>query len=65
MIYISRAGVHQEVVMKRNESKTVFSVIAAAIVALAAAGCASVPSTEFASDHVQVDMPIDRGTGTH
>jgi hypothetical protein len=51
--------------MKRNESKSVLSVIAAAVVALVAAGCASVPSADFASDHIQVEMPVDRGTGTN
>jgi len=48
--------------MKRN-SKSVVSVIAAAVVALLAAGCVTVPSGEFAEDHVESYMPIDRGTG--
>ncbi|MGZ9057844.1 MAG: hypothetical protein ACXW14_01225 [Burkholderiaceae bacterium] len=48
--------------MKRN-SKSVVSVIAAAVFALLAAGCVTVPSGDFAEDHVESYMPIDRGTG--
>ena len=48
--------------MKRNESK-VLSVIAAAVVALLAAGCVSVPAGEIAEDHVETYLPVDRGTG--
>ncbi len=40
--------------MKRNESKTVFAVIAAAAFALLA-GCASVPSAQTANDDLFVD----------
>ena len=35
--------------MKRNESNSVFSIIAAVVVALFA-GCASVPSVDFQND---------------
>ena len=48
--------------MKRN-SKSVMSVIAAAVVALLAAGCVTVPAGEFAEDHVETYLPVDRGTG--
>jgi len=48
--------------MKRN-SKSVVSVIAAAIVALLATGCVTVPSGEFADDHGESYLPVDRGTG--
>jgi hypothetical protein len=51
--------------MKRNESKSVVSVIAAAVIALLAAGCVTVPSGDFAEDQVETYMPIDRGTGTN
>ena len=54
---------NQEIVMKRNESKSVKSVIAAAVVALLAAGCVTVPSGDFAEDHVETYLPVDRGTG--
>ena len=47
--------------MKRNSK--VLSVIAAAIVALLAAGCVSVPG-DYAEDHVETFMPVDRGTGS-
>lgn len=51
--------------MKRNESKSVLSVIAAAVAVLMVAGCASVPSAELAAaDDFLADMPVDRGTGT-
>ena len=48
--------------MKRN-SKSVVSVIAAAIVALLAAGCVSVPG-DYAEGHVETFLPVDRGTGS-
>jgi hypothetical protein len=35
--------------MKRNESKSIFSIIAAVVVSLLA-GCASVPSADFQND---------------
>lgn len=48
--------------MKRNESK-VLSVIAAAVVALLAAGCVTVPGdSEFVGE--AYSMPVDRGTGS-
>lgn len=49
--------------MKRN-SKSVVSVIAAAVIALLAAGCVTVPSGEFAEDLGETSMPVDRGTGS-
>jgi hypothetical protein len=49
--------------MKRNESK-VLSVIAAAVITLLAAGCVSVPSGDFAEDHAETYLPVDRGTGS-
>ena len=48
--------------MKRN-SKSAVSVIAAAIVALLAAGCVSVPG-DYAEDPVETFLPVDRGTGS-
>jgi hypothetical protein len=48
--------------MKRN-SKSVVSVIAAAVVALFAAGCVTVPGA-FAEDNLQTYLPVDRGTGS-
>ena len=48
--------------MKRN-SKSVVSVIAAAVIALLAAGCVTVPG-EYAQDNVETFMPVDRGTGS-
>ena len=48
--------------MKRN-SKSVVSVIAAAVIALLAAGCVSVPG-DYSEDHVETFMPVDRGTGS-
>jgi hypothetical protein len=48
--------------MKRNESK-VLSVIAAAVIALLAAGCVTVPSADFAEDNLETYLPVDRGTG--
>lgn len=52
--------------MKRNESKSIISLVVAAVFALLAAGCASVPFAEVASvDEFFVDyLPLDRGTGT-
>ena len=47
--------------MKRN-SKSVVSLVAAAVLALLAAGCVSVPG-DYAEDHVETFMPVDRGTG--
>lgn len=48
--------------MKRSESK-VLSVIAAAVVALLAAGCVTVPgNSEFAGE--AYSMPVDHGTGS-
>jgi predicted small secreted protein len=48
--------------MKRN-SKSVMSVIAAAVVALLAAGCVTVPGAS--EDHGETfSMPVDRGTGS-
>lgn len=44
--------------------KSVISVIAAAVIALAA-GCVSVPSSDFAEGQAETYMPVDRGTGTH
>ena len=52
---------NQEIVMKRNESK-VLSVIAAAVFALLAAGCVTVPSGDFAEGQESY-LPVDRGTG--
>ena len=48
--------------MKRN-SKSVVPVIAAAIVALLAAGCVSVPAGDYTEDHAETFLPVDRGTG--
>ena len=48
--------------MNRN-SKSVVSVIAAAVIALLAAGCVTVPSGEFAGEQIEANMPVDRGTG--
>ena len=48
--------------MKSN-SKSVVSVIAAAVIAVLAAGCVSVPG-EYAGDHGETFMPVDRGTGS-
>ncbi|HWL72793.1 MAG TPA: hypothetical protein VNQ74_02835 [Burkholderiaceae bacterium] len=48
--------------MKRN-SKSVVSFIAAAVVALLAAGCVSVPG-DYAEDRAETFMPVDRGTGS-
>jgi hypothetical protein len=48
--------------MKRNESK-VLSVIAAAVIALLAAGCVTVPSGDFAEGQESY-LPVDRGTGS-
>ena len=53
---------NQEIVMKRNESK-VLSVIAAAVIALLAAGCVTVPSGDFAEGQESY-LPVDRGTGS-
>jgi hypothetical protein len=39
--------------MKRNESK-VLSVIAAAVIALLAAGCVTVPSADLTPDQVEI-----------
>ena len=39
--------------MKRNETK-VLSVIAAAVIALLAAGCVTVPSAEFTEDQIEI-----------
>ena len=39
--------------MKRNGSKSVVSVIAAAVIALLAAGCVTVPSGAFTQDQVK------------
>lgn len=44
-------------------NRNVLSVITAAIVAVLAAGCVSVPSGEFA-DHAETYLPVDRGTGS-
>ena len=41
--------------MKRNQSKVVLSIIAAAVFALVA-GCASMPSAEIAADELQLDL---------
>jgi hypothetical protein len=49
--------------MKRNESKSVVSVIAAAVIALLAAGCVTVPSGDFAEGQESY-LPVDRGTGS-
>lgn len=50
--------------MNRN-SKSVVSVIAAAVIALLAAGCVSVPSGEFAEGVGETySLPVDRGTGS-
>jgi hypothetical protein len=49
--------------MKRN-SKSVVSLIAAAVVALLAAGCVTVPAGDYAEDHVESFLPVDRGTGS-
>ena len=46
--------------MKRNSK--VLSVIAAAVIALLAAGCVTVPSGDFAEDQESY-LPVDRGTG--
>jgi hypothetical protein len=54
---------NQEIVMKRNESKSVVSVIAAAVIALLAAGCVTVPSGDFAEGQESY-LPVDRGTGS-
>ena len=48
--------------MKRN-SKSVVSAIAAAVIALLAAGCVTVPG-DYAEDNVETFMPVDRGTGS-
>jgi hypothetical protein len=48
--------------MKRN-SKSVVSVIAAAVVALLAAGCVTVPG-ESEDLGETYSMPVDRGTGS-
>ena len=47
--------------MKRN-SKSVLSVIAAAVIALLA-GCVTVPSGDFAEGQESY-LPVDRGTGS-
>ena len=47
--------------MKRN-SKSVVSVIAAALIALLA-GCVTVPSGDFAEGQESY-LPVDRGTGS-
>jgi len=47
--------------MKRN-SKSVVSVIAAAVIALLA-GCVTVPSGDFAEGQESY-LPVDRGTGS-
>jgi hypothetical protein len=52
---------NQEIVMKRNSK--VLSVITAAVIALLAAGCVSVPG-DYAEDHVETFLPVDRGTGS-
>lgn len=39
--------------MKRN-SKSVVSAIAAAVIALLAAGCVTVPSADFSEDQVEI-----------
>ena len=39
--------------MKRN-SRSVVSVIAAAVIALLAAGCVTVPSVDFTQDQVEI-----------
>lgn len=44
--------------MKRNQSKSVLSIIAAAVFALMA-GCASMPSAEIAADELHADMLAD------
>ena len=44
---------NQEIVMKRN-SKSVMSVIAAAVFALFAAGCVTVPSADLTEDQVEI-----------
>ena len=46
---------NQEVVMKRNQSKVVLAIIAAAVFALVT-GCASMPSAEIAADELQLDL---------
>jgi hypothetical protein len=40
--------------MERNTSKSVYSIVAAALIALFAVGCASVPSFEPAADNTEV-----------
>jgi hypothetical protein len=40
--------------MKRNGSKSVVSVIAAAVIALLAAGCVTVPYADFTQDQVEI-----------
>ena len=47
--------------MKRN-SKSVVSVVAAALIALLA-GCVTVPSGDFAEGQESY-LPVDRGTGS-
>jgi hypothetical protein len=48
--------------MNRN-SKSVVSVIAAALIAMLASGCVSVPG-EFGEGNAETFMPVDRGTGS-
>lgn len=45
--------------MKRNQSKVVLSVIAAAVFALVT-GCASMPSAEVGADQFQIDSADSR-----
>ena len=47
----------------KSKSKSVVSIIAAAVVALLATGCVTVPAGDFAEDHVETYLPVDRGTG--
>ena len=50
--------------MNRN-SKSVVSVIAAALITLFAAGCVTVPSGDFAEGVGEAySMPVDGGTGS-
>ena len=45
--------------MKRNQSKVVFSIIAAAVFAFVA-GCASMPSAEVVADEFQIELADSR-----